>query len=250
VKSYRSSPPSRTPTGSPKRTASRRSTQAKSCSGARPRRARVAPYLDCKIVNEGGEPVAAGALGEVLFYGATVTPGYWNRPEATAEAVRNGWLHTGDLGYLDDEGFLFLVDRAKDMILRGGENVYCVEIENCLAEHPSIDEAAVVGVPDAELGERVKAIVKRAPGRIDRRKRGQGPRCRAPGALQGARDRRVHRRAFAAQSGRQALEERAAQARTLSRALRSDIRLIERAAPSASRRRPRSCNFSSLPRSG
>jgi long-chain acyl-CoA synthetase len=125
---------------------------------------RAAPYLDCKIVDDAGEPVAVGTLGEVLFYGATITPGYWNRPDATAEAVRDGWLHTGDLGYLDDENFLFIVDRAKDMILRGGENVYCVEIENCLAEHPAIDEAAVVGVPDAELGERVKAIVRRAPG--------------------------------------------------------------------------------------
>jgi long-chain acyl-CoA synthetase len=89
-----------------------------------------------------------------------VTPGYWNRPDASAEAVRDGWLHTGDLGYRDPEGFYFVVDRAKDMILRGGENVYCVEIENCLADHPEIDEAAIVGVPDAELGERVKAIVR------------------------------------------------------------------------------------------
>jgi acyl-CoA synthetase (AMP-forming)/AMP-acid ligase II len=78
--------------------------------------------------------------------------------------VRDGWLHTGDLGYRDSEGFYFVVDRAKDMIIRGGENVYCTEIENCLADHPEIDEAAVVGVPDAELGERVKAIVRRVPG--------------------------------------------------------------------------------------
>ena len=98
------------------------------------------------------------------MYGPTITPGYWNRPDATAETVREGWLHSGDLGYLDDEGFLFIVDRAKDMILRGGENVYCTEIENCLADHPEIDEAAVVGVADAELGERVKAIVRRTPG--------------------------------------------------------------------------------------
>jgi long-chain acyl-CoA synthetase len=127
---------------------------------------RPAPYLDCKIVDEAGGEVAAGQLGEVLFYGPTITPGYWNRPDATAEAVRAGWLHTGDLGYIDSEGFLFVVDRAKDMILRGGENVYCVEIENCLAEHPAIDEAAVIGVPDAELGERVKAIVRRAAGAL------------------------------------------------------------------------------------
>jgi long-chain acyl-CoA synthetase len=127
---------------------------------------RAAPFLDCKIVDEAGNTVAPGALGEVLFYGPTITPGYWNRPDATAETVRDGWLCTGDLGYLDDEGFLFIVDRAKDMILRGGENVYCTEIENMLAEHPEIDEAAVIGVPDVEMGERVKAIVKRVAGSL------------------------------------------------------------------------------------
>jgi long-chain acyl-CoA synthetase len=120
---------------------------------------RPAPFLDCAIVDERGEEVPRGQLGEVLFCGPTVTPGYWNRADATAESVRNGWLHTGDVGYLDDEGFLFIVDRAKDMILRGGENVYCVEIENRLAEHDAVAEAAVIGVPDADLGERVKAIV-------------------------------------------------------------------------------------------
>jgi long-chain acyl-CoA synthetase len=125
---------------------------------------RPLPVLDLRIVGEDGREVAAGALGEVTFRGPTVTPGYWNRPDATAEAVRDGWLQTGDLGYVDPEGFLFVVDRAKDMILRGGENVYCVEIENCLADHPEIDEAAIVGVPDPELGERVKAIVRRVPG--------------------------------------------------------------------------------------
>ncbi|HEY2776236.1 MAG TPA: class I adenylate-forming enzyme family protein [Candidatus Binatia bacterium] len=125
---------------------------------------RVAPMLDCRIVDSDGREVAAGSLGEVLFYGPTITPGYWNRPDATAETVRDGWLHTGDLGYLDEEGFLYIVDRVKDMILRGGENVYCVEIENLLAEHPEIDEAAIVGVPDAEMGERVKAIVRRVAG--------------------------------------------------------------------------------------
>jgi len=125
---------------------------------------RPLPVVDVKIVDPGGREVANGELGELLIYGPIVTPGYWNRPDATAETVRDGWLHTGDLGFRDAEGFYFVVDRAKDMILRGGENVYCVEIENCLAEHPEIDEAAIVGVPDAELGERVKAIVKRTPG--------------------------------------------------------------------------------------
>jgi len=122
------------------------------------------PFLEMKIIDESGRELGDGQQGELLIYGPTITPGYWNRPEATADAVRVGWLHTGDLGYRDADGFYFVVDRAKDMILRGGENVYCIEIENCLAEHPEIDEAAVVGVPDAELGERVKAIVRLVPG--------------------------------------------------------------------------------------
>jgi long-chain acyl-CoA synthetase len=125
---------------------------------------RPLPILDVVIADADGKELPDGQLGELLIYGPTITPGYWNRPDATAETVRDGWLHTGDLGYRDPDGFYFVVDRAKDMIIRGGENVYCTEIENCLADHPEIDEAAVVGVPDAELGERVKAIVRRVPG--------------------------------------------------------------------------------------
>jgi len=125
---------------------------------------RPLPFLDMKIQNEAGAVMPTGELGELMIYGPTITPGYWNRPDATAETIVDGWLCSGDLGYVDSEGFYFVVDRAKDMILRGGENVYCTEIENCLADHPEIDEAAVVGVPDAEMGERVKAIVRRVPG--------------------------------------------------------------------------------------
>jgi long-chain acyl-CoA synthetase len=125
---------------------------------------RPVPILDLAIVDEDGKPVPDGQLGQITLFGPTITPGYWNRPDATAETVVDGWLQTGDLGYRDPDGFLFVVDRAKDMILRGGENVYCTEIENCLADHPEIDEAAIVGVPDPELGERVKAIVRREPG--------------------------------------------------------------------------------------
>ena len=132
---------------------------AKKTSAGRP-----LPILDVKIVDPEGKEVPDGQLGELVIYGPTITPGYWNRPDATAETVVEGWLQSGDLGYRDADGFLFVVDRAKDMILRGGENVYCTEIENCLADHPEIDEAAVVGVSDAELGERVKAIVRRVPG--------------------------------------------------------------------------------------
>jgi len=125
---------------------------------------RPLPFLDMKIVDESSAELPDGQLGELLIYGPTITPGYWNQPEATAEAVRDGWLHTGDLGFRDAAGFTYVVDRAKDMILRGGENVYCTEIENCLADHPEIDEAAIIGVPDVELGERVKAIVRRVDG--------------------------------------------------------------------------------------
>jgi long-chain acyl-CoA synthetase len=125
---------------------------------------RPLPMVDLRIVDDEGKDVPDGTLGELLVAGPTVTPGYWNRPDASAEAVRAGWLHTGDLAYRDADGFYSVVDRKKDMILRRGETVYCTEIENCLADHPEIDEAAVIGVPDAELGERVKAIVRRVAG--------------------------------------------------------------------------------------
>ena len=121
-------------------------------------------FFDVRLVDESGRDVPDGALGEVLLRSPTVTPGYWNRPEATAEAIRDGWLHTGDIAMRDAHGLYHIVDRAKDMIIRGGENVYCVEIENCLVTHPEIDEAAIIGTPDAELGERVKAVVRRVPG--------------------------------------------------------------------------------------
>ena len=91
-------------------------------------------------------------------------PGYWAKPDATAATVTDGWLHTGDVGYLDEDGFLYITDRAKDMVIRGGENIYCVEIENRLVEHPEILDAAVIGVPHPTLGEEVKAVVQVAAG--------------------------------------------------------------------------------------
>jgi long-chain acyl-CoA synthetase len=90
--------------------------------------------------------------------------GYWRRPDANATAFTDGWFHTGDIGYLDPDGFLYLVDRAKDMIIRAGENVYCVEIENVLFDHPDVVDAAVVGVAHKTLGEEVKAVVQLRPG--------------------------------------------------------------------------------------
>lgn len=122
---------------------------------------RPMPTLQLKIIGAEGQSLGPKVAGEICLRGATITPGYWNRPDATAETVRDGWLHTGDIGFVDEDGYLFISDRAKDMILRGGENVYCVEIENCISDHPDIEEAAVFGIPDKDLGERVKAVVRR-----------------------------------------------------------------------------------------
>jgi long-chain acyl-CoA synthetase len=122
------------------------------------------PTLELKIRDAAGNEVPTGATGEVTMYGPLIMAGYWNKPEATADTVRDGWLYTGDIGYVDDDGFLFITDRKKDMIIRGGENIYCVEIENRLVEHPAIADAAVIGVPHPELGEEVKAVVQLEPG--------------------------------------------------------------------------------------
>jgi acyl-CoA synthetase (AMP-forming)/AMP-acid ligase II len=100
-----------------------------------------------------------GEAGEVLVRGAQVIKGYLNRPEATAETIVDGWLHTGDIGYLDENNFIYLVDRAKDMVLRGGENVYCSEVETALYKHGAVAECAVFAVPDERLGEEVGAAI-------------------------------------------------------------------------------------------
>ena len=126
---------------------------------------RPMPVVDIRIVDPEDNEVPQGEKGEVWIRGPIVMPGYWNRPDATAETLTpDGWLRTGDIGYVDEEGFLFITDRAKDMIIRGGENVYCVEIENRLVEHPAIADAAVIGVPHHTLGEEVKAVIEVAPG--------------------------------------------------------------------------------------
>ncbi|CAN5436205.1 class I adenylate-forming enzyme family protein [soil metagenome] len=122
------------------------------------------PIVDFAIAAPDGSHLGPGQTGEVLLRGPIIMPGYWNKPEATASTVIDGWLHTGDVGHLDDEGYLFITDRAKDMLIRGGENVYCVEIENRLVEHVAIADAAVIGVPHETLGEEVKAVVEIAPG--------------------------------------------------------------------------------------
>lgn len=103
-------------------------------------------------------------VGEIVVRGGNVMLGYWNKPAETAAALRDGWLHTGDGGYLDADGYLFVVDRIKDMIVTGGENVYSVEVENAVARHPAVAGCAVIGIPDARWGERVHAVVVLRPG--------------------------------------------------------------------------------------
>ncbi len=125
---------------------------------------RPAPVNDIMIADDEGNEVPTGELGEVLMRGPNVVKGYWNKPDATAETFRDGWLHSGDIGRVDEEGFLYIVDRVKDMVIRGGENIYSVEIETVLYEHPAVSEAAVVGIPHQVLGEEVAAVVKRVPG--------------------------------------------------------------------------------------
>lgn len=122
------------------------------------------PTVDLAIAGPDGSHLGPHQTGEVLLRGPIIMPGYWNKPEATASTIVDGWLHTGDVGHVDDEGYLFITDRAKDMLIRGGENIYCVEIENRLVEHPSIADAAVIGVPHETLGEEVKAVIEVAPG--------------------------------------------------------------------------------------
>lgn len=126
---------------------------------------RVVPTLDSKLVDETGEEVTEpGARGELCVRGSIVIKGYLNRPEATADGIRDGWFHTGDIAEIDDDGFVFIVDRAKDMVLRGGENVYCSEVESGIYEHADVAEAAVFGVPDDRLGEIVAVAIVRSPG--------------------------------------------------------------------------------------
>ncbi len=119
------------------------------------------PTVHLQIVDVEGKEVPIGETGEVCIAGPILMAGYWKKPEATAEAIdADGWLHTGDVGHVDADGFLYITDRKKDMIIRGGENIYCVEIEQRLVSHPHIADAAVIGVAHPELGEEVKAVVQ------------------------------------------------------------------------------------------
>jgi long-chain acyl-CoA synthetase len=114
---------------------------------------------EVRIVDADDKPVPVGAVGEIAVRGDNVMMGYWERPEETSKAVIDGWMHTGDGGYMDGDGFVYVVDRVKDMIISGGENVYSVEVENAIAQHPAVAQCAVIGIPSEQWGEQVHAVV-------------------------------------------------------------------------------------------
>jgi long-chain acyl-CoA synthetase len=115
--------------------------------------------VDVMVAGEDGRPLPPGQAGELWVRGNNVTKGYWNLPEQTAVALAGGWYHTGDVGYATGSGYLFIVDRLKDMVVTGGENVYTIEVEDALYRHPAVKEAAVFGIPDPTWGEAVHAVV-------------------------------------------------------------------------------------------
>ena len=122
--------------------------------------------VDVRIVDALDLPLPHGVVGEIAARGETVMMGYWERLEETEKAVIDGWMHTGDGGYMDEDGYVYIVDRIKDMIISGGENIYSAEVENCLAQHPAVAQCAVIGIPSEQWGEAVHAIVTRKPGAV------------------------------------------------------------------------------------
>ncbi|MBW2696553.1 MAG: AMP-binding protein [Deltaproteobacteria bacterium] len=125
---------------------------------------RSLPSMQVKVADEDGHELPRGEVGEISFRGPNLIRGYWNKPEATAETIVDGWLRSGDIGRMDEEGFIFVEDRAKDMVLRAGENVYCAEVEAAIYQHSAVYEAAVFGVPHDRLGEEVAAAIHPKPG--------------------------------------------------------------------------------------
>ncbi len=151
--------------------------------------------------------------------------GYWNKPEATAQTFVDGWVRTGDLARIDEEGFCFIIDRAKDMLIRGGENIYCVEVENVLYDHPAVMDAALVGIPHKTLGEEPGAVVHLKPGMHATRGRAARLRRRQAGRLQGAGEGRLLAGDPAAQRQRQDPEDRTEE----------DLRAVTLTSPNAGR---------------
>ncbi|GGC66868.1 fatty acid--CoA ligase [Chelatococcus reniformis] len=122
------------------------------------------PVCDIRVVDPDGRDLPPGGIGELWVKGPNVVKGYWNKPEETAKSFTEGWLHTGDVVRCDDDGYIYILDRAKDMLIRGGENIYCTEVEDALYSHPAVMDAAVVGIPHRVLGEEVGAVVQVKPG--------------------------------------------------------------------------------------
>ena len=120
--------------------------------------------VEVRVVDDHDNELPAGHVGEVIARGPNIMKGYWNRPEVNAEVLRGGWMHTGDLGAMDEEGFLYVLDRKKDMIKTGGENVYSPEVESVLCAHPAVLEASVIGVPHETWGETIRAVAVTRPG--------------------------------------------------------------------------------------
>jgi long-chain acyl-CoA synthetase len=125
----------------------------------------IPPLVEIKIVDDRERPLPAGEQGEIWIRGPMNFRGYWNKPDATRETLSDGWVHSGDIGYMDEEGFVFITDRKKDMVIRGGENIGCQEVEAAIYDHPDVSECAVFGVPDERLGENLAAVVVPKPGR-------------------------------------------------------------------------------------
>lgn len=125
---------------------------------------RATRVVEIQVVDPHGSELPRGEIGEIVVKGPITMLGYWNKPDITAKTIRDGWVHTGDAGYMDDDGFIFLMDRLKDMIISGGENVYSAEVENALGQHPAVATSAVIGIPDDKWGEAVHAIVILKPG--------------------------------------------------------------------------------------
>lgn len=125
---------------------------------------RAVPGYEIRVVDDAGNEVSTGEVGEIVIRSSTLMSGYWNLPDATASALKNGWLHSGDAGYFDDEQFLYIYDRVKDMVISGGENIYPAEVESALFGHPAIADVAIIGVPDERWGEAIKAVVVRKAG--------------------------------------------------------------------------------------
>ena len=149
---------------------------------------------EMKVVDEEDREVADGELGEIVLRGENILKGYYKNPEATAQAFRNGWFHTGDIGYRDADGFFYIVDRKSDMIIRGGENIYPREIDEVLYKHPAVAAAATIGVPDPLYGEEVAAFIVLKDGAASDRRRDHRFLPRASGRLQMPEVRSLHHR--------------------------------------------------------